>query len=176
MRKPLILTVCYGNIHRSVVAEQSLRQALQVNGLSEEVIVTSRGLQGFHGESPPKGRNIGDYPEQWSNVQSVAMELELDLCNHVARPLDNNIVSQASLILAMDVEVMSERASSVTKVFPEHSYKVKLFGALTGESTSIADAFEIQTISIGETTRLIHEIAHRYVHQAVEWARLFHKT
>lgn len=173
MKKLLILTVCYGNIHRSVVAEQSLRQALQINGLSDEVIVTSRGLQGFHEEPPPEGRNIGDYLEQWLSVQPVAMELGLDLCNHHWRSLDHDVVSQASLILAMDVGVMSERESSILKVFPEYEHKVKLFGELAGEKTSIIDVFENQTVSIADTTRLIHEIAHRNIHQAMEWVRLF---
>lgn len=176
MTELLILTVCYGNIHRSVVAEQSLRQALDASGLSDEISVTSRGLQGFRDEPLPKGRNIVDYPEIWARVQPVTTELGLNLCNHHARPLDEDIVARASLILAMDVRVMSEHPLSIMKAFPQHARKVRLYSELAGTRVSMADAFEDQSISIAEVTRHIHEIAHRNIHRAVKLARTLNRS
>ena len=176
MSKLLILTVCYGNIHRSVVAERSLQQALDVHELSHQVSVMSRGLQGFRNEPLPKGRNIVDYPEVWASVQPVAIELGLDLCHHRARPLDEDIVARASLILAMDTRVMWEHPLSITKVFPQYAYKALLYSELAGVAESMTDAFEDRSTSIIEFTRRIHEIAHCHIHRAVELARALNRS
>jgi len=168
-----VLTVCFGNIHRSVIAEYALRQALKKIGLSEEIQVESRGLLGMPGLPAPIGKNIRDYPDKWLYIEPVLNRLELDVSAHKTCPLDCDIVSQSSLILAMDRNILIDHTSSIVRVFPENAWKARLFMELDGFVVDIDDCDEVQEGDFHrQVTEHIYELVHRHVNYIVELARI----
>ncbi len=51
--KKLIMTVCKGNIHRSVIAALCVKKTIKELGLESEYEIMSRGLQGSAGTDLP---------------------------------------------------------------------------------------------------------------------------
>ena len=173
MESILIVSVCNGGIHRSVVAEYSLRQALQEQGLSDGVNVVSRGIAGMPGVPAPRGKNMLDYPKEWSLTAPVLNELRLDVSDHRARPLDLETVRQASLILTMDRRVLIEHPGSVVHAFPSWAYKARLFTELDGSATDVHDCYGADDPAVfRQVTEYIHGIAHRRLEFIVTLARL----
>lgn len=173
MKSSLVLTVCLGNIHRSVVAEYALRQALQMAGLAEEILVTSRGILGMPGLPAPSRKNIQDYPDKWPYVESTLNRLGLNVSTHQTRPLDHDIVSRSSLILAMDRKILIDHPCSIVRVFPAYAWKARLFSEIDGTASDIDDCDEVQEGDFHRrVTEHIHELVHRRVHHIVELARL----
>ena len=99
----LILVVCHGNIHRSVVAEIYIRKNLRELGLEEKFRVASRGLQGSCQTAMPKFPNLRQYSLEWGNAEPSLRDLEIEIPEtQIATPIDESVASEASLILAMD--------------------------------------------------------------------------
>ncbi|BAJ73894.1 protein-tyrosine-phosphatase [Microbacterium testaceum StLB037] len=81
-----ILSVCTGNVCRSPVAELSLARALAP---FTDVVVQSAGVGALVGRGVPEP------------AQRLAATLEIDAAQHVARQIDESMIRQASLIVAM---------------------------------------------------------------------------
>jgi protein-tyrosine phosphatase len=86
--RPIVLTVCLGNICRSPTAEAALREAADVAGLDIEV--RSAGTGGWHVGAPPDER-----------MTRAAAEDDLVLAGAAARVTAADLV-EATLVLAMD--------------------------------------------------------------------------
>jgi protein-tyrosine phosphatase len=86
--RPIVLTVCLGNICRSPTAEAALREAAERAGL--EIEVRSAGTGGWHVGAPPDER-----------MTRAAAEDDLVLTGAAARVTAADLV-EAALVLAMD--------------------------------------------------------------------------
>lgn len=140
--KRLILTVCNGNIHRSVIAEAVIRSGLMARNLGRSHDVMSRGIAGTCGTPAPTGGNIRDYPSEW-RLTSLALEgtgTKIP-ARKVATPITRKVAERASLILAMDDSVLRQRPNSLYRQFPDLTGKMHLFSVLAGEATDIPDLF-----------------------------------
>lgn len=167
--KKLILIVCNGNIHRSVIAEQCINRALRQNGLELRYTAVSRGLQGTGGTESPGNKNLRDYPLEWSLTKPILDELGITLpSDKVATPITVRIVEEAILILAMDRSVLLTRSNSLVQQFPLSGFKMRLFCELDGRTNDVPDCFgwhevdryrrvisEIHTIASGRIQLLL---------------------
>jgi len=136
-----VLVVCNGNIHRSVIAEFCLNKALEEMNLSKRLIAISRGLQGTLGTALPRGRNLCDYPLEWSLSSPVLDEIGIDISSHCVTLIDISVVEKASLILAMDRAVLVGKSNSLFRQFSKYSYKMRLFRELEGRPEDVPDCF-----------------------------------
>src|SRR3989338_7334523 len=80
MGSKLILVVCNGNVHRSVVAQLCITRELQRRSI-DGIACVSRGLQGTAGTALPQGRNLRDYPREWSLTKPVLDRLGIEAIN-----------------------------------------------------------------------------------------------
>lgn len=87
-RRPVVLTVCLGNICRSPTAEAALREAAAEAGVDLEV--RSAGTGNWHVGEPPDAR-----------MRSAAAEVGLELSG-TAEQVDADALREADLVLAMD--------------------------------------------------------------------------
>lgn len=139
----LILVVCQGNIHRSVVAEICIRKNLKELDLENKFQVTSRGLQGSCQTATPKFPNLRQFPDHWPHAEPSLRELGIEILEtQIATPVDESIARKASLILAMDQKVLSEFDNSLIKQFPELGFKMKLFSEMAGDVSDVPDCAE----------------------------------
>lgn len=134
----IILVVCSGNIERSVVAECCINRVLKEKGLDKEYVAVSRGLQEA---SPPVGKNLKDYEDEWSASSPILQEIGIDISNARSMSVDLSIVKKASLILAMDKGVLIEKPNSLAKQFSEHGCKMRLFTELAGKIGDVEDPY-----------------------------------
>lgn len=142
-----ILTVCIGNICRSPVAEELLRQALPGKK------VMSAGL----------GALVGNEAEP--TAQEIARTHGLDLSNHRAQQLNSFLCRQADLILVME----SSHKHEVESRFPFTKGKVHCLGHISNsEKIDIADPYR--------QPREAFETAHQLISRgAAHWAALIQR-
>lgn len=139
MRK-LILTVCKGNIHRSVIAALCIEKVIKGLNLESEYEIVSRGLQGSAGTNLPLFLNIKSYPTESLLMTPSLAEIEIEIPpNQIATPVTEEIVSKASLILAMDQAVLCSLPYSLVNQFPNHGFKMRLFQELAGITDDVTD-------------------------------------
>ena len=174
MRRKIILVVCNGNIHRSVIAEYCLNRGLKKKGLSDKFIVVSRGLQGTLGTKIPQGNNLRDYPLEWTLNSPILSELNIDISKHCTTQIDVSIVEKASLILAMDCGVLMDRTNSLAKQFPKHAYKMRLFRELEGRPIDVLDCFGSSDVALyRQVIELINVISEKYIDVLLIYVQLF---
>lgn len=109
-----VMTVCTGNICRSPMAEYLLRQALEREGLRDEVEVTSSGTSRWEVGNPIDPR--------------AAARLDgdgIDTSGHRARRFDRSWFAELDLVLAMDVDHLDELRELAPD--PDQAAKVVLF-------------------------------------------------
>lgn len=115
-----VLFVCYGNMLRSPIAERFFRKAINRLGLVDELSVSSCGIQGAHGKNPTKGKTIWDYPIS-ETLRKILLEFEINMDDHLARPLTDEIVLESDIIILVAPEhanlLRSEFLSCWQKVF-----------------------------------------------------------
>ena len=87
---PEILFVCLGNLCRSPMAEELLKQRLNAAGLGERYRVRSAGIIARRDQVPP--------------IEAVraAAEYGVDLRRHLSTPLTAALLERAALVVAMD--------------------------------------------------------------------------
>ncbi len=138
--KKLILTVCEGNIHRSVIVALCIEKALKGLCLESKYEITSRGLQGSAGTSMPRFPNLKSYPTEWLLTAPVLEEIGIEIpLSQIATPVTKDIVGNASLILAMDRMVLCGLPHSLVNQFPNFGFKMRLFRELAGNIDDITD-------------------------------------
>lgn len=170
----LVLVVCNGNIHRSVIAEYCLNRELKKKGLNDKFIVVSSGLQGTFGTKIPQGKNLCDYPLEWRLSSPILSELNIDISKHCTTQIDVFIVEKASLILAMDCGVLIDKTNSLVKQFPKHAYKMRLFRELEGNPIDIPDCFGSSDVVLHRRViKLINVISEKYIDVLLIYTKLF---
>ncbi|MBI2484724.1 hypothetical protein HYW18_01060 [Candidatus Uhrbacteria bacterium] len=141
----LILFVCRGNIHRSVVAELLARKLLVANG-HPDVEVGSRGLQWYMGE-PPRHPNLMHYPSAWEGSREALAEREVDVSRHIARRLELEDMERADAVIVMDQELLRDSPTSVLNLFPSYGEKTHLFSELIDKIQDVEDRGEYASTS-----------------------------
>ncbi len=161
MDPKVVLVVCNGNIHRSVIAEICINQELKKSGLENNIRCVSRGLQGTAGTPLPTGKNLRDYPKEWSLTKPVLDRLGIEIPeSQQSTPVDAIIVRDATLILAMDEGVLRNHSNSMLSQFPEHHHKMRSFGELIGNAEDVPDCF-------GSENPDLHELVNNSIHRII---------
>jgi len=138
--KKSILFVCNGNIHRSVIAAICAQSIIQRHNLSNRYESFSRGLQGSYGTNPPRHPNLRDYTGEWALTSPALKEIGVEIpLDQKATPITREIAERASLILAMDRLVLSEKPNSLLRQFPDLALKMHLFSEIGSTLEDIPD-------------------------------------
>lgn len=172
MKPQKILVVCYGNIYRSVIAELCLKRSLKEQ-YRDEFIVVSQGIQGTCGSAPPKGKNLYDYPMEWSCAKPALDEVGLVIPKEQqTTPVDLATVKSASVILAMDRKTLLE----LVRQFPKYGYKMRLFRELEGKPENVSDCGGSNDRELHRRViTLIYRIANEHTNILLAWVKLFDK-
>lgn len=146
MQKKIVMFVCKGNIHRSVIAELCLKQELEKFNLSNQFKVISRGIQGCCGTAMPKHENMTQYEIEWSLTKPILEKLGIDLleiARHIARPIEKGDVQKADIVYAMELTVLGKSddalPNSLRIQFPEYFSKMHFFGELEDRDEELLD-------------------------------------
>lgn len=131
--------VCNGNIHRSVIAAESLRKVLKENKISSKFLVTSCGLQGTGGTEPPKRKHLSEYPKEWKAAKPSLQKYGIDIGQHHSQKISEATVKKAGVIIAMDNKVYATARNSLLKQFPKYKNKIHRFSDLSGTRRSVKD-------------------------------------
>ena len=103
----IVLFVCQGNVFRSPVAEAILNKKLSELGLSDSIICISRGIQGQSEVSAPKYNRFDLYVDEYQLAESVFRESNIDISNHVSKPMDLETLQSADLIIALGDAILN---------------------------------------------------------------------
>ncbi len=145
MEKPLskktILFVCFGNVHRSVLAAELSNDVFRENSLSDIFVAISRGIQGSNGYDGPKHSNLTEYEIEWQLTKQALDELGIDTTffkTKKATPIDTKAISDASLVILMG----QKEYEILTKRYPTQSHKFFLFSdwSKTGTVEDLVDS------------------------------------
>ncbi|EGA68799.1 phosphotyrosine-protein phosphatase [Vibrio sinaloensis DSM 21326] len=140
-----ILVVCMGNICRSPVAEAMLSNLLPTRSVNSAGIVVEK--------SKLSGSKAAIYSIE------VAAEHDIDITEHRARQLTQEMCVDADLILVMDQDQI-ERVASIS---PTSRSKTLLLGQWSGEG-EIDDPYQKE--------KRAFQLAYQSIHKATEaWAR-----
>jgi len=119
--KTSVLFVCTGNIFRSMTAEYALKAAL---GPQEKIVVGSAGLI----EAP---HEIVPFVREYLSKRGV------DISQHSPRKMDEQILSESDLVVAMDIEHRKQ-------LLDKFDYKAPLFSELVdGSEKPLLDVYEV---------------------------------
>mgnify|MGYP001616292081 CR=1 FL=1 len=173
--KKLILAVCKGNIHRSVIAELCLRKVLQSSNFCDQYEVMSCGLQGSYGTDPPLFSNLVHYPLEWSLTKPILEDLEIEISSsRVATPVTREIADRSSIILAMNKKVLCGLSYSLVKQFPHLGFKMRLFKEIAGETDDIPDCAGKTEIEVYRNVILgINQIAQNHIGNLLKLLEIF---
>ena len=122
-----ILFVCTGNICRSPFAEGLLKKLAQKKGL-DHIVADSAGLLALPGNSVT------------GLAQKVAEEYDVDLSDHIAKSVKEEIIDRSDLILVMEYS----HAKELLDAFQEAEGKVFLirrFARFGSKDRGIADPY-----------------------------------
>ncbi len=149
-----VLFVCHGNIMRSAVAAQFLRDALNASG-QDHVRVSSAGTTTRVGR-PADPR-----------VNNAALGFGTSLERHRSQPLTDDLVDQSDVIFAMD----DLNVVNIAATFPRARAKLMLFGGIddSGEwaPSEIVDPYVATDDDVRSTVTRIHGSVDA-LHQALQ--------
>ncbi len=119
-----VLVVCSGNLFRSPIAAEFLRQALVRAGLQEQIVVSSAGLDCHPG---------------WVVPPVVASELlahyGIDVLGHRSWPLSPELYRQADVVLVMEQAQLMRLAGQ----YPRQTCKLHHIAELAHQMNDIPD-------------------------------------
>jgi protein-tyrosine-phosphatase len=116
---PKILFVCLGNICRSPMAEGLLKK------MHSDFSVSSAGISAMTGWGPS------------TEALEVMQEHGVDISDHAARPVDEKMVQDADLVLAME----RHQKEKLKREFPEADGKIFTLKEYAGAGTDIEDPY-----------------------------------
>jgi len=135
----LIVFICNGNIHRSVIAAEFLRKILKEHRIGRKFSVTSYGLQGTKGTDLPKHKHLSKYPKEWKAAKPTLQKFGIDISKHSFQKITPTVMKRASVVIAMDDKVYSRAKNSLTKQFPNYKGKIHRFSELTANNKIVKD-------------------------------------
>lgn len=110
--------------------------------LGDEFEIISCGIQGSAGVSPPKGKNMIEFPIHWATTKPILEKLNIDtsvFSFHEATPITKEIADKSYIIFAMDKEVFQDHKASLIKQFSQHAKKIRIFSSIAGNQEDIPD-------------------------------------
>ncbi|MEA1961403.1 MAG: low molecular weight protein arginine phosphatase [Bacillota bacterium] len=120
-----ILFVCTGNTCRSPMAKALFEKTIRDNGYNNELQVFSAGIYA--------GRN-----EPASDEAILAMrEYDIDLTQHKATVLTNQLVRKSHLILTMT----GQQAQFIKEQFPQYAHGIYTLSGYTSDVHDVVDPF-----------------------------------
>ena len=137
--KKFIVFVCNGNIHRSVIAAESLRKILNERRIGQIFFVDSYGLQGTKGTDLSKHKHLSEYPKEWEAAKPTLQKLDIDISKHSFQKISAAVMKKASVVIAMDNKVYSRAKNSLVSQFPNYLGKIHRFSELTQQHRVIND-------------------------------------
>lgn len=177
-KKKTVLTVCYGNIQRSVIVQLCLSRELVKIGKEAEFEVLSRGIQGTMHTEAPKHLNLRYYAMEYGHTEPYLKEIGIEIpLEQKAILIDEEIVKLACLILAMDEEVLRTKRTkegvpmSLMAQFPDHVSKMRLFMELVGKKENVPDCGDKDSAKLHRKMVMsINEVAKAGIHTMIRWA------
>lgn len=139
MKSLTVVFVCYGNIHRSVIAEECLKQLVAAAGLNDQIHVYSRGIQGFGGVEGTKFPNLRHYKEIWAAAEDALAEVGVSVEGHEATPISEADVQGADLVIAMEDKIYSRGEVNLLDSFGEYHGKIRRFNDFEGLESGVPD-------------------------------------
>lgn len=172
MRPIMVLVVCSGNIHRSVIAQLCLSRELVRIGKEAEFEVLSRGIQGTMDTDAPKYPNLLFYEMECYYTQPCLEVIGIEIpTDQRATPIDEATIEQSSLILAMDVAILRTKENSLTRQFPSHISKMRLFTELVGREEDVPDCGGSNDAVLHQSVvMLINEVAKAGIYNMIRYA------
>ena len=135
----LIVFICNGNVHRSVIAAVSLKEILKERKIGQNFFIDSYGLQGTKGTDLPKHKHLSEYPREWNVAKPILQKLCIDISKHSFQKISGAVMKKASVVIAMDNKVYSTARNSLMKQFPNYAWKIHRFSELTTRHQAIKD-------------------------------------
>jgi len=137
--KKFIVFICNGNIHRSVIAAESLRKILKERKINQKIFVDSYGLQGTKGTELPKYKHLSEYPREWNAAKPILQKLDIDISKHSFQKISGAVMKKANMVIAMDNKIYSTAKNSLMNQFPNYTEKIHRFSELTIHNKVIKD-------------------------------------
>lgn len=131
MKKKKVIFVCWGNIHRSPLAEEFLKYEISTRNLSDKINVRSYGLQGYKNNPRSQFKNFTLYP-QYETSRKFLTKKGVDFSKRSSRPINKSAVDTSDLIIAMDEKVLVDKQYGLKANFPSAKYKTILFSEISG--------------------------------------------
>lgn len=145
-----VLFVCTGNTCRSPMAEALFSRMLELSGHPDEIKAESAGLYAWE--------NYQATPE----AIEVMSQLGIDLSSHRARPLNEEMVQEADLILTM---TRSHR-DQLQEVFPDLKDKIYTLAEYAGRpEEEIPDPFGKNIEAYQQALEQIKSLLERVIDQ-----------
>lgn len=145
MKVKKILIVCKGNIYRSPVAKIFLEREIEKRGFKGKIVCDSAGIQGSMGLPGPKFSNFTCYEKEYEAAKPTLEKYNLDLSKHISKPITQNMISEADIVLVMDDKVLNDIQEGLLTHFPNDTGKILLLSELTGDNTEIQDPDGVTT-------------------------------
>ena len=137
--KKIIVFICNGNIHRSVIAAECLKKIFKERRIGSKFLIESYGLQGTKGTDVQKHKRLSEYPKEWKAAKPTLQKLGIDISRHNFQKISASVMKRASVIIAMDNKVYSGAKNSLKKQFPKYIEKIHNFSELTIDHRVIKD-------------------------------------
>lgn len=137
--KKQIIFICSGNIERSVVAAQCLRNILKEKRIDSKFLIDSYGLQGTKGTMLPKHKHLSEYQKEWKAAQPILEKLKIDISEHSFQKITPDVVGKASVIIVMDKKVYTGNKNALLKQFTRQKKKIHIISELTLDHKGIQD-------------------------------------
>ncbi len=155
---PNILIVCTANICRSPVAEVLLKERLAILG-TEGWQVSSAGTWASTGQ--PAAR----YSIELMKEQGI------DISLHRSRPVDNDLLGEADLVLTME----TGHAEALKAEFPWHAGRIFLLTEMSDRRYSVPDPYGGPRIEYERMIREISGLINQGLSKIVEIAQKNHE-
>jgi protein-tyrosine-phosphatase len=147
---PTILIVGAADTGRAPMAAALLRRHLESHNKRHSV--ASAGVLGHDGDPAS------------DDAQHAIEQVNLDISDHVARSLDDELAASADLLVAID----SGTARVISARFPQAARRIDTLGALAGNARDIPDPFKMQIGAWLAYAREIDELLARALPRMLE--------